>query len=125
MSAFIVSEKHVKTIAHYYNQLIDQNSSIDNITKILWSENVKSVNYRYNEKSRRPKLNNNVKPLTNINNIQLLKLIHCLQYQSCETPNWNKSKSSKLLQKILDLSVFQSIASLGRSSEYIDAKWHI
>ena len=85
MSAFICSDRHIATIAHFAanGDLETAQLIADNLKR----ENVRSVNYRYNEKTR-------VKPCNisdywkeaNVND--LLCLVYCLDYQSEERPDY-------------------------------------
>jgi hypothetical protein len=81
MSAFILSDKHFSVIAHYVGNITDINPQI--IADKLKSINIESVNYRYNEKTRKTKCklqSNNVEYSV----YDTIRLIECWQYQSCE-----------------------------------------
>ncbi len=123
MSAFIVTKEHVVTVAYYYHKN-DRNLSMDdvlNTAKVLYKENIKSVNYRYNEKTRLPKLDD-VEPKTNFGVYDVIKLIHCLDYQSCEHPDYYKSPAKKILDTLL-LNMFEN--TLKDNANYDRAKWTI
>lgn len=86
MSAFICSDRHIATIAHFA-----ANGDLETaqfLADKLKRENVRSVNYRYNEKTR-------VKPCNisdywkeaNINDV--FCLVRCLDYQSCERSDYD------------------------------------
>ena len=106
MSAFLVSKNHIDAlistieIAELRNYNLEDASFNDirnHIGNILWHENAKSVAYRYRE--------NNPSPVYRFERlelpaIQVLKLCHCLAYQSCEHPTWNKSDASKIIRDI-------------------------
>lgn len=69
----------------------------DEIGAELWTENLKSVNARYRESEKLPhpykfKFNPYVTAIV------CIKLIHCVQYQSCEHVEWNMSNARCLLQ---------------------------
>lgn len=84
MSAFICSDLHFSTIAIYIHHLND-NIGIQELADKLKSINIDSVNYRYNEKTRKTKC----KIINNFNNVRytkydIIRLIQCWDYQSCE-----------------------------------------
>ncbi len=131
MSAFIVSQEHVLTIAKAYNKFIVQSNSsftiepelseLVEIAKILYKENVKSVNYRYNTRSRLPNLENHT-PIQ-VNNTELIKLIQCLDYQSCEHKDYTKSKAKKMIDELL-IAVYYAIL-IKNNKDYDAAKWTV
>ncbi|MDM0116879.1 hypothetical protein QTI66_32655 [Variovorax sp. J22R133] len=69
----------------------------------LFRGNVRSVNYRYNE---RAKCTGFVfKPVADLPApIVILKASHCYDYQSCERPDWEATKAYKLSQSITALA---------------------
>jgi hypothetical protein len=128
MSAFVVSDKHIsalvsycvlKRVSYYWNkgrEVINADNA-NEIAQKLYQENVKSVNYRYKEGS-------NASPmayrffLTVPNAIGMIKLAQCLDYQSCETPEWADSEAKAILQAIIE----DCIPAL---PGYNEAKWAI
>ena len=82
MSAFILSDKHFTVIANYV-ALCKDNINVIEFANKLKAINIKSVNYRYNEKTRITKCK-----LDNSNNYyskyDVIRLIQCWDYQSCE-----------------------------------------
>jgi len=115
MSAFICSDNHISTISSWYSLQLDLSSVGTQINadklKII---NVSSVNYRYNEKIRCKKCDiSNSLPVTNPNDI--LRLIDCLDYQSCEKPNYKNPllKSIRMTaEQLLSAETFP-VASIG------------
>lgn len=84
MSAFILSDLHFSTIAIYIHHLND-NIDIQELSNKLKSINIDSVNYRYQENSRKSKC----KIINNYDNVRytkydIIRLIQCWGYQSCE-----------------------------------------
>jgi len=87
MSAYIMTDIELSTIAIYINHL---NNNIDayELANKLKAINIASVNYRYNEKTR----NSKCKLINNFDNIRhnqnsIITLIRCWSYQSCENEN--------------------------------------
>jgi hypothetical protein len=129
MSAFIVSTNQVMAIAASYvvNVTLSNKTGallpvddIFKIAKVLMKANIVSVNYRYNEKTRMPSFNNAHYDLT-CSDMQILKLINCLDYQSCEVSTWNKSKAKKILDE-LSLTI---LGKLCNNAEYDHCQWTI
>lgn len=126
MSAFIVSTKHAMVIATEYNRMVlgvKSPTFTDSlpIAKILMAANVKSVNCRYGTHTRMAKFvetSHCSKPPTNM---QLMKLINCIDYQSCEFSAWSTSKARRMLD---ELSV-AILNKLTQNIEYEYAEWCI
>lgn len=84
MSAFICSDLHFSTIAIYIHHLND-NIDIQYLANKLKSINIDSINYRYNENTRKSKC----KIINDFNTVRytkydIIRLIQCWDYQSCE-----------------------------------------
>jgi hypothetical protein len=109
MSAWIVSKAHIDAIvtAALKDEMVrlphdtfhPQKMSTDEMGQMLWRENYKSVNHRYNERARCPSYRFNLRacPLTSV---EVFKAIHCLEYQSCEHPGWKRSKARSFLREL-------------------------
>jgi len=80
MSAFICSDRHIRTVAHHVAMYfeIDENQLANKIKSI----NIDSVNYRYGDKTKRTKCKGNVQ--SGLSNDDIGLLIDSLNYQSCE-----------------------------------------
>ena len=87
MSAYIMTDIELSTIAIYINHL---NNNIDayELANKLKAINIASVNYRYNEKTRNSKckLINNFDSIRH-NESNIVDLIKTWDYQSCENEN--------------------------------------
>lgn len=81
------------------------------VGQVLWDENVASVEYRYPKSGG--DLPGPVLPeghgyvygphrawAGDIEPVQVLKAIHCLEYQSCEHPGWEKSEAHAFLRAL-------------------------
>lgn len=81
MSAFILSDQHFSVIAYYIGNITDIDPQI--IANKLKSINIDSVNFRYNENTRKTKCK-----LAHIGadytKYDIIRLIQCWSYQSCE-----------------------------------------
>lgn len=80
MSAFICSDRHIRTVAHHVAKYfeIDENQLADKLKSL----NIDSVNYRYDENTRRTKCKEVV--YHGLTNDDIGMLIDSLNYQSCE-----------------------------------------
>ena len=103
MSAFIVSKKHIDAICEYV--VINKKNGYgipddpNELGQILWKENHRSVNSRYSEKSKSPKYQFETTDLRTTA-ADFMKLLHCLDYQSCEHPKYDKSKAHKYIREL-------------------------
>jgi hypothetical protein len=108
----------------------DQEITGDELGFILWAENVASVHYRYpgedidtlpgtyteqgqNEASQGYTFSRLGKLPTTI---EAFKLISCLDYQSCEHPEWRESEAFRILEALKD-------ALIGCLAGYSEAPW--
>lgn len=87
------------------------------VARILYLENVRSVDYRYGEKNEIDPEYWNIRSYPPVNNpVHILKMCACLEYQSCETPDYRDSLAYLLLTRIRA----KAIKSL---PGYEDAPW--
>lgn len=99
------------------------------IANILYRENVKSVAYRYSEPEFSPGLPGPCDRPARIdvtagnlmyqrvrNPIHILKMCQCLEYQSCEHPDYRISLAYQLLQAIVS-------GAISKLPGYDDAPW--
>lgn len=113
MSAYIVEKEHidylVKAIIKY-----GLRTDANQVGKMLWTENIKSVNYRYSETT--PPYEYKYSEAPEIEPVQLIKSIHCYEYQSCEHPSWEDSESRWLMKLLMNNSIIDLPG-------YCEAKW--
>ena len=120
MSAWTVSKTHIDVLVRglieaggYHHRGVWVDVGEDNASEVgqmLWRENFRSVNYRYNERKSTPpysyktpekfittsQLWENVKWLeeqSHIDRALLAKQLHCYNYQSCEHEAYYKSRA--------------------------------
>jgi len=126
MSAFIVTKQHIDAIVgtiyqrsctSFKDLLVQYNGSLDMIGQVLWDENFRSVNCRYNESDEAEKYTFSYK---SVSLIQAIKAIDCLNYQSCESVDYEKSKS-KEIQSILLQVLFNELKY--QHPDYESALW--
>ena len=128
MSAWTVSKGHIDILV---NALVKAGLSgnvtgslrqevADEIGRRLWRENVRSVNYRYNERKRTPEY---VAELTDaeLRPEDVLAAIHCYQYQACERPDWDKSwayRAMAALEGLYRTTYPEALTNLDRGQKY-------
>lgn len=123
MSAFIVSDNTIHAVlsfmSMYKAHLYEKGAPLhlNDVGQVLLDENYRSVNYRYgeNETPRKYVFIAQALPLTAV---EVLKLIDCIAYQSCECDDWEHTRAYRLLQRIRNWVIAQLAG-------YDAAKWHI
>jgi hypothetical protein len=123
MSAFIVSYNHINTICNYINrhQILHKFVTQDEAEAIgrLWmAENVKSVNNRYSEDDIEPLYCFSRIDVSHITPIQFIKLLDCLEYQSCEHDDYRESEAYIMLSRY-------RYGAIGMIEGYQSAAWAI
>jgi len=117
MSAFVVNEAHVKALVAYYASRKYSRKTPEEATEIareLMRENIRSVSFRYPQD--RPRELPGPIPTPEADMIEfgyaeiahpsvqdpvaILKMCACLEYQSCETPDYRETKAYDLLNRI-------------------------
>jgi hypothetical protein len=139
MSAYIVSREHIQYLVtaatssvvlgrhggpfHWFwrRQLQELKPHDDaraaEIGQMLWAENGKSINARYaDDDEHKMVYGDHVPAICPMDQIQIIKAIHCYGYQSCEHDGWEESKAKAFVDAILDLVVY-------RLPGYDDAEW--
>lgn len=66
---------------------------------MLWNENHRSVDHRYNEASDREVYRFKESPITS-NLVAVLKAIDCYEYQTCEHDEWEQSEAFAFCQAL-------------------------
>ena len=80
MSSFVLTDRHLSVIA---NVVAQKATDIQAIADKLKAINIDSVNYRYDEKTRKTKVKLVDVSGHNFNSADLYSLINCWGYQSC------------------------------------------
>lgn len=128
MSAFICNDYHISFIVQAgikFKAWLNFGDKYDYLTReraqhvfeVLKRENQRSVGVRYREKDRDP-VTRFVPAIGGIEPIQVFKAIACLDYQSCETDEWENSLAYKYLRAI-------EKAAIRELPGYEAAKWEI
>lgn len=99
MSAWIVTKAHIDVLVHALGRRELMDISPNEAGAILWRENYRSVNYRYDERSRTPSYTYSQPPVK-WSPDQLTKIVGCYTYQTCERPDWEQSKAFALVETL-------------------------
>jgi len=105
VSAWIVEDEHITVLLNAIRQfwasqalvISEWELDLQRIGQMLWEENHRSVNHRYDEDTPTPRyqlrwIEGELHP------VAVLKAIGCYEYQSCERPDWQASDACKLCQ---------------------------
>lgn len=128
MSAFICSDKHISAIVKWVSR---HNVSVwfgnpsrklgpgdeQELVDILYAENVKSVNYRYNENDATTGCVYDL-GAPELGSVEVIKLVQSLEYQSCEHDEWDTSDAKEIL-------LAMKSAAVSRLPGYESAEWSI
>lgn len=109
MSAWVVSKAHIDALTTFavMNDLL-AGKSPEQFGQDLWSENVRSVNYRYRHDEPEP-VGNYWFEWFPVSATWLAKACACYGYQSCETLDWEQTWAFGANKKMQELA----LASLG------------
>lgn len=116
MSAFIVSNTQINAlvrfastnnVSFYYGatrQRWNVSGNEDATAQLLLDENVRSVNYRYQENGEAGQIVYEI-DAPDLTAVQVIKLAQCVEYQSCETPDWDKTMAKQLIDAIIQQAI--------------------
>lgn len=71
--------------------------------QILWDENYRSVNYRYDEDYSAPTFK--VDPYVKMSAVETVKLCDCYNYQTCEAPDWKETEAYAIMQAVREAAI--------------------
>lgn len=134
MSAFIVNKEHIDALVSYMVNNMDSywtgtervlvtRNNAEEVGRILLDENVRSVNHRYRgecsteEKSKAANYRFSYS-YRDVSAVQIIKAVHCLDYQCCEPDDWETTLAYKICQAILSTACH-------RLPGYEQAQWGI
>lgn len=100
MSAFICSDRHIATIVVAYGRLTGDDSNNQAFANTLLLENIRSVNHRYQDSTEPWVCDLSDHEASSRTPSELIALCECLDYQSCEHPDWESSNAKQLLDLI-------------------------
>ena len=129
MSAFTVSKEHIDSMVYALDldgKKRDQETR-NVLGQILWDENYKSVNFRYNGKDEAPKyvFTTPEKPYSLY---AAYKNCRCYNYQSCETDNYNATLAcaiNAVLMATIERCLEMTKEEIQKMPQYEEAEWGI
>jgi len=116
MSSYIVDKEHIEQIVlyvyklkgidslnYYHNKERLQFDFLGDVALELSKANCEGVNYRYDDNNKPYNFNHlSIDGLKVKNPLQVIQLIKCLEYQSCDNPNYENSLANSILKTITD-----------------------
>lgn len=116
MSSYIVDKEHIEQIvlyvyklqgfdllSYYHKGKRKEFDSLGDVAKELSIANCEGVNYRYEENNNPYSFDDlSIGNLKVKNPLQVIQLIRCLEYQSCDSPNYENSLAKTILKTITD-----------------------
>lgn len=111
MSAWICTDYHLNALAnfardkradYYWGNIREGFTDPQRIVEVLQAENYRSVNNRYRDEYGNPppiKFQMGTSMLV-LKPVDILKACHCLNYQSCESDDWNETEAKAILEAI-------------------------
>jgi hypothetical protein len=90
MSAFICSDKHIATVASHVFSLDPK--AAQRFADELKRENIRSVNCRYNERTRFKPVDMTQSAHAEYTMADAVRLLECLDYQSCECYDYDQTR---------------------------------
>ena len=112
MSAWICTDKHIASVV--CNAYKDEDNEFkQKLADALKKANIRSVNYRYNERTKITKCDLNEAEPLGWEDVAMLTA--SLDYQSCERPDWKRSKARTALLEIQAIAAYK-LAEGGRWS---------
>lgn len=97
--------------------------SAGRVGAMLWAENYRSVNHRYNEdETEDPYQFERYNGPVKLTPRAMVKLLDCYEYQSCEHPEWEDSEAHRFCLALRRRILSQIVE---RHAEYESAPWGI
>ena len=138
MSAFMVHPEHLKELAAYaggigtfgvrvtaswLEDIMGRHgislprpwTTLDAVAEILRAENARSVAYRYGEEPSTETVRAEMRP-PRLGPVAILKMLACLEYQSCECPDYRESAAHQLIERL-------RVLAISELDGYEDAPW--
>lgn len=116
MSAFIVNDYHINALVTYGVQrkaeywtgkerVYFSEDTAWALASKLYRANVQSVNRRYKERTRSTGFKYTPVNISQLSPADIVKACDCLDYQSCERLEWDRSQARKALQAIREEAI--------------------
>lgn len=134
MSAYVVNDYHINVLVswaasqhglnavsyYWQGKRRDVRGDEKRVASVLYAENVRSVNARYNECDEPAGFKYKALSLgyTGLKPVDIISACHCLEYQSCETSDWDETEAKAILDGII-------AAAIRQLPGYADAPWEL
>lgn len=131
MSAFVVSDNHIHAIIRFaattFQTVYTRTDKIDlrvpeecdRLGQTLLAANYASVNYRYQDSPpAEPHEYRYVRPDRLLSPVEMVKALRCMDYQSCEVPDWRDTEAHGIIYMLL-------VMTLQRLPGFDEAPWDI
>lgn len=116
MSAFLVSKKHIDALVfarqlHPHYRASGPALSDDDLGRMLWRENMASLNARYRDaideatlaEYRFEIVGADIYRGRRLEIVDFIKAVHCYQYQACEHDGWERSEAARYCEGLLSM----------------------
>lgn len=113
MSAYIVNDNTINAVlgfADEYDLNAFDGKTKDDLGQILLDQNYCSVNYRYGEDATPERY---VYNRYTVKATDALQHLSCIEYQSCETPDWETTLAFRLCARLRKNMVSQLLLEVG------------
>lgn len=110
MSAWLLNKYEIDVLVHWLHKTGVSRALPDDLGKTLWSENYKSIRYRYDDNVKRPSYTYATPKARHYPRTgkffdpedmdQALRLCHFYNYQSCEHPTYEESRANRMISKL-------------------------
>lgn len=128
MSAWIVSKGHIDCLVQSLGVArIIEFRNADEVGRLLWEENFRSVDYRYNEHNEH---NERPEPAYTFEGVEtpldawvVYKQLECYDYQSCEHPEWLDSEAYRLYG-LLKAHLLGQLGCRNEEAAMRDPRWN-
>lgn len=117
MSAFVVSHAHINALVSWANHFkrktrLSSSTLADHpemLGQLLLDANIDSVNYRYahNKDAQCEPETFTWQPskARELSAVEALKALVCLDYQSCERPDWEEKQAAKIIAQLKSAAI--------------------
>ena len=116
MSAFIVNDYHINALTSFAirhdvsfywkaQRYVFNRDTANFLAGVLYSENVRSVNHRYNERTRRNNFSFTRVLIDHLDFADIISACDCLRYQSCETSNYERTLARAATNAIREAAI--------------------
>lgn len=113
MSAWLLNKYEIDVLVHWLHKTGVSRQQPDSLGKMLWSENYRSIRYRYWDSAdkKRPSYTYSTPKARHYPKTgkffdpedmdQALRLCHFYDYQTCEHPQYDASRACRMIHKLM------------------------